>query len=378
MTMKITGFKKQAGLVLLVLALSTCAGVWWSYAHLTSLVQARLKALVGPDISVGNVTVRWNRIELDQVRIARRGVGPFANRLSCGRIVIRPSLLSLFSGRLDISEILLEKPYLLLEINPDGSVVRILPPRRAAAAGSSDAVLPVRLAGLRISNGSIDLLDRQVARKGGIGLSNPRERYHLTSLQDISFSAGAVDLPASERPMPVRLELISKGGGRLLIAGDVAPKGLDSHLKLDLSGLNITRYRPYFLKEGDLDVSAGTLSATCSLTIHKRILNAPGSLRLKGLAFNHSSTKGTLLGVPAWALVSFLSDNKDELSDNFTVNGSLNNPRFSIQQSLVDQIAMSLSSKIGVPTVSDVGRGILGIGEKGIKGILGITGIKKK
>ena len=99
MTMKFTGFKKHIGLALIVLTFFTCSGLWWGYAHLTSLVQARLKLLVGPDISVGNVTARWNRIELDQVRIARRGVGPFADRLSCGRIVIRPRLLSLFSGR---------------------------------------------------------------------------------------------------------------------------------------------------------------------------------------------------------------------------------------------------------------------------------------
>ena len=122
---------------------------------------------------------------------------------------------------------------------------------------------------------------------------------------------------------------------------------------------------------------AGSLSATCSLTISKRILNAPGSLHLKGLAFDHSSTKGTLLGVPAWALVTFLSDNRDELTVPFTVNGSLDNPRFSAHQSLVDQVATALSSKIGVPTVSNVGKGIMGIGEKGLKGIFGITGNKK-
>jgi hypothetical protein len=372
-----TGFKKYVGTILLVLTLFTCVGIWWGYAHLTTLVQARLKVLVGTDISVGNVTARWNRIELDQVRIARRGAGPFATRLSFGRIVIRPSLLSLFSGRLDISEILLEKPYLLVEINPDGSFAKILPPRPAAPTGSSAAVLPVRIDGLRISNGTIDLLDWQVARKGGIGVSNPRERYHLTTLQNVSFSADAVTIPASDRPMPVRLELASKGGGRLLIAGDIAAKGLDSHLKLDLTGLNIIPYRPYFLKQGDLNISAGSLSATCSLTINKRFLNAPGSLHLKGLAFDHSNTKGVLLGVPAWALTSFLSDNKDDLSVPFTVKGSLDNPRFSIHQSLVEQVATALSSKIGVPTVTGVGRGILGIGEKGIKGVFGIMGGKK-
>jgi hypothetical protein len=372
-----TRIKKNIGLILLVLMLFIFAGAWWGYAHLTSLVQARLKTLVGPDISVGNVTARWNRIELDQVRIARRGTGPFATRFSIGRIVIRPSLLSLFSGRLDIGEILLDKPYLLAEINPDGSFAKILPPGPATPAGSSTSVLPVRLGAIRINNGTIDLLDWQVARKGGIGVSNPRERYHLTTLQNVSFSAGAVTIPVSEQPAPMRLELTGKGGGRLLIAGELAPKGLNSHLKLELTGLNIIPYRPYFLKQGDLNVLAGTLSATCSLTIDKRLLNAPGSLHLKGLTFDHSGTKGVLMGLPARALISFLSDDKDELSVPFTIKGSLDNPRFSIHQSLVDQVATALSSKIGVPTVTGVGKGIMGIGEKGVKGIFGIFGGKK-
>jgi hypothetical protein len=285
--------------------------------------------------------------------------------------------MSLFSGRLDINEVLLEKPYLLLEINPDGSFAKILPPRTATPAGSSAATLPLRLDGVRISQGTIELLDWQVARRHVIGVSNPHERYHLTTLQAVTFSAGAFTIPVSGQPMPMRLELSAKGGGHLLIAGDIAPKGLDTHLKFELNGLNITHYRPYFLKQGDLDVTAGILSATCSLTINKRTLNAPGSLHLKGLSFDHSSTKGALLGVPAWALVTFLSDNKDELSVPFTLNGDLDNPRFSIHQSLVDQVATALSSKVGVPTVSGVGRGILGIGEKGIRGLLGITGRKK-
>lgn len=375
--MKGTWLKKYIGSVLLVVTLSCCSGVWWGYAHLTALVQSRLKVLVGPDISLGKVTARWNRIELDQVRITRHGAGPFPERFSCGRVVILPSLRSLFSGRLDISDILLEQPHLLLEINPDGSFAKILPSRPAPPVAPVAALLPIHLAAVHINKGTIDLLDWQVARKGGVGISNPRGRYHLTSLQDVAFSAGALAIPVSDQPMPVRLELGSKGGGRLLIAGDIAPKGLETHLKLDLTGLNIIPYRPYFLKPGDLDVTAGTLSAACTLTIHNRTLNAPGSIHLKGLAFDHSSAKGVLLGVPAWAMMSFLADNKDQLSVPFTVNGSLDNPRFSAHQSLVNQLATALSSKIGVPTVSGVGKGILGLGEKGIKGILGITGKKK-
>jgi hypothetical protein len=377
MGMKLTKYKRYIWAFLLLLVLVSCSGVWWGYAHLTSLVQARLKNLTGDGSSIEKVTVRWNRIELEQVRIARRGTGHFKDRFSFARVVIRPSLLSLLSGRLDISEILLEKPYLLLEINPDGSFASILPPRSAVSSGTSAAALPLRVGAVRISNGTIDLLDWQVARKGGIGLSNPRERYHLTTLQDVTFTTGAISIPASEQSMPVRLEMTAKGGGRLVISGAIVPKGLDSILKIELKDLNITHYRPYFLKQGDLNVSSGSLSANCSLTIQKRTLNAPGAIQLKNLAFDHSSTKGVLLGVPAWALISFLSDKSNEISVPFTVNGSLDNPRFSVHQSLIDQIATALSSKIGVPTASGVGKGILDIGEKGIKGMFGITGSKK-
>jgi hypothetical protein len=68
--MKFTGIKLYLCMALLAIALFSCAGVWWGYAHLTDLVQARLKVLVGSDTSVGKATARWNRIELDQVRIA--------------------------------------------------------------------------------------------------------------------------------------------------------------------------------------------------------------------------------------------------------------------------------------------------------------------
>jgi len=375
--MKNPKLKKYAGLLLAAVALIGCIVVWWGYAQLTALVQARLKVLVSPDVSVAKVTARWNRIELDQVRIARRGNGTFAQRFSCDRIVITPSLMSLFSGRLDITEISLENPYLLLEINPDGSFVKILTTGPASTATSSSGALPVHIADMRISKGVIELLDWQVARKNVIGLNNPRGHYHLTKLQNISFSGGALTIPITEQSMAVRLELDSQAGGHLLVTGDIAPSGLDTHLKLDLNTLNIMPFRPYFQKQGDLEISAGTLSASSTLTINKRILNAPGTLHLKGLDFDHNSTKGALLGVPSWALVSFLSDHNDELSVQFKISGNLDNPRFSIQQSLVDQVATALSSKIGVPTVSDVGKGIMGIGEKGIKGLFGITGSKK-
>ncbi|GFE61050.1 DUF748 domain-containing protein [Geobacter sp. AOG2] len=370
--MNMIGFKKHLAKGLAVLVLLVGCGMWWGYAHLTTLVQSRLKSMVGDGLTLGKVTARWNRVELDNVRIARHGgPGRFADRLTVERIVIRPSLLSLLSGRLDISEIVLEKPWLLLEIAPDGSLVKILQPRKEPPSRSSPASLPVRINTLKINNGSLDLLDRHISRRGGVGLSNPREQYHLVTFQSIAFSADFLTMPASKRASPVRLDVACKGGGTLSVRGEITPKGLDTHLKLELAGLDITKFRPYFLKKGDLGVASGKLSASSTITIENRRLNAPGTLRLSNLAFANSGAKGLLMGVPAWAFIKFLSDNKDELQVDFSLSGSLDDPHFAVRQTLVDQVATALASKIGISSVTSIGKGIIDMGEKGIKKIFG-------
>jgi len=373
---KSTLLKKYLVSALLLAVVVVTAGVWWGYAHLTDLVQERLKVLAGEGVRVGRVTARWNRIELQDVRTSRIGSGPFPDRFSCERVRVSPAFLSLFRGRLEINEILLEKPYLLLEINGDGTIAGIRSPRPAQPRPPV-ATHPVKIDSFRIVGGTIDLLDWRAGRKAVPGISNPRDRYHLTGMREIAFTADGFEFPLTDRSSPVRLELAAKGGGQLLVAGDYNPKARDARLRFDLKGLNIVPYRPYFLKPGDLDVAAGSLSGSCDLTVARRELKAPGSLHLKGLALDHSGTKGVLLGVPAWALLAFMTDNKDEISVPFSVSGNLDNPRFSFHQTLAEQVATGLSAKIGVPTVSDIGKGILDLGEKGLKGVLKMTGIKK-
>jgi len=368
--------KITAGLI--VLLLLAFGAAWWGYTHLTGMVQARLRDVVGNDLTIGTVTARWNRVELEQVRLARHGAGPFDRRIAIGRVVLRPRLVSLFSGRLELADISIESPYLLLEIAPDGSFVRPFPtqqPRRITAPGGPS--IPVTVGSLHISGGSVDILDWHIARnKGVVGVSNPGDGYHLLRLDNLDLAMGKLDAPLADRRTPLKLSFRFHGGGDLTLRGDLSPKSLDSHLRLDITGLNITRFRPYFLKQGDLGVSAGTVALGSDISIEKRLLKAPGTITLKNLALQKAGTKGALLGVPAWALVKFMSDSHDELKVAFSLNGSLDNPRFTIRQSLMEQIASALSSKIGVPTVTSVGKGIIGIGEKSIKGVMGIFGGK--
>jgi hypothetical protein len=372
--MQIKNFRQKFTGCVIALVLIASGAAWWGYAHLTDLVQAQLRSFTGNDLTIGKVTARWNRVELEQVRLARRGAGSFDRRITIDRVVLRPRLVSLFSGRLELAEINIDKPYLLLEIAPDGSLVKPFPAGPAPSGKTAGPSLPVTVGAVHVTAGTVDILDWHLARGNAIGLSNPREHYNLLHLHDVAVDLGKLDIPPEDRTTPLRLALEDQGGGTLVLDGAMAPKTLDSRFTLTVTDLDITRFRPYFLKQGDLGVAAGTLSVRSDISIAKRHLKAPGVIVIKGLAFERSGAKGLWMGIPAKALVSVMADNKDELKVDFAVNGNLDNPRFTIRQSFVEQIATALSAKIGVASVESVGKGIIGIGSKGVKGVMGIFG----
>jgi hypothetical protein len=356
------------------LAVIMLGATWWGYGHLTGLVQQQLRSIISEDLTVGKVSVRWNRVELDQVRLLRRGSGPFMQRLAIERLVLRPRLVSLISGRLELGEISFDKPYILLEIAPDGSLIKLFKSRPASTGPTkSRQTLPVSISGLNITDGTIDLVDWHLVRQSVVGLSNPREKYHLLHFNQIALKLGAFDIPISNRAMPLQLALKMQDGS-LAMNGNLSPLNLDSKLQLDVKDLNITHLRPYFLKKGDLDVTAGLLSGHCTIAIDKRHLKAPGEIILKELSFDQSGTKAFWMGMPAWALKKVVADSKGDLRVNFSINGSLDNPRFTVRQSFIELLATGLSSKIGIASASSIGKGLINTGSSGVKGLLKVFG----
>lgn len=373
--MKITGVWRNTLSCLLLLAMSAFGAAWFGYAHLTGLVQGRLRGLIGNNFSIGEVSAHWNRVELTRIRIARQGKGTFDRRFAIDRVVLRPRLLSLFTGNLELGDIDLENPYLLLEITPDGSFMPLLQPSSQKSPATGPA-MPIVIDGIHISGGKIELLDWHVGQRGAVGLSNPAEHYNLLRLQDICLDVGKLNYPPADQMTKINLSLKSLGGGELTLSGKLAPKTLDSRLRLDIKALNILNYRPYFLKKGDLNVTKGSLTAGCDIAISSRQLKAPGTIVLTDLTFDRAGTKGVLMGIPTWAMVKLMSDNQNGLKVDFALSGSLDNPHFSIRQSLLEQVATALSSKIGISSAVSVGKGIIGIGEKGLKGLFGVFGGK--
>lgn len=356
-----------------VFAILTAATLFWLSRNLTRLVETTLQKNLGPDVSLGSIKAGWNRVVVTDIRIRRSGPGPFPDRLLIPRLVMTPSLRALASRRIEIRQLGIEQPKLLFEIGPDGKLIPPLPSVRkqrgdVAPRGDSPA-FATSIGEIELTDGELIILDRQTKRRTAVGTSHPREGYHLLRFPRLQLTCGPFNYPLLNQAMPLKASLAAPQSGSLTLAGQISPASLDSSLKLVLRQWDLTRFRPYYLKPGDLDVTHGTLDGDAQITISKRRLNMPGEIRIKGLELNLSGGRGLFLGLPAKTVLAFLKDNKDEIVVPFTLAGDLANPRFQARQSLVDQIATGVASKIGIPIVSDVARGVIFLGGKGVEGI---------
>lgn len=346
------------------------------YANLSRVAEAGLRRFLGPGLAIGRVEMHWNRISFHQVSIGSSLAGS-PPRLQIQQLTVTPSLRTIFAERFQIGSISVDKPRLLIEIAPDGKVVNPLSSLAAEGGrkkGENGKPFAVTIGAINIRNGEVTILDRHVARTGGQGVSNPRERYHLSLFTDVALHTGRLDLPDSGRPVPFKLTCQAPVNGTLKLEGAVAPATMNGSATLALRQWDMTRFRPYYQKPGDMTTTRGSLSADCTISIRDRLLNAPGSIRLKDMTVDAAGSRGLFFGMPAKAVLWFLENNKDELVVNFTVSGSLDNPRFKIKQALTDQIGSALARKMGIPLLGDMGKGLVDLGGKGIRGIKGMFG----
>lgn len=346
------------------------------YANLSRVAEAGLRRLLGSKLAIGRVEMHWNSISFHQVSIGSRG-GDNPPRLQIQQLTFTPSLRTIFNERFQIGSISVDKPRILIEIAPDGKVVNPIPPLNAEAESKKDGIgkaFAVTIGTITIRNGEVTILDRHVARTGRQGLSNQLERYHQVFFSNVALHAGSLDFPNSGRTVLFKLTCHAPANGTLSFEGSVDPATMNCSANLSLRQWDITRFRPYYQKPGDMTTTRGSLSADCSISIRDRLLHAPGSIRLKDMTVDATGSRGLFFGMPAKAVLWFLEDNKDELVVNFTVSGSLDNPRFKVKQALMDQLGSAMARKMGIPLLGDMGKGLVDLGGKGIRGIRGVFG----
>jgi hypothetical protein len=332
---------------------------------------ARVAEALGPRASVEAIELGWTGVQVRGL-VVRGAAGrwPSEHELRADRVSIRPALSSLWRAGWQLSQVSVEGGYLALLRSRDGKL-SVLPslldakgPRAGGPGtggpGADRGTLALRIESLLLRDVSLDIFDASVARGG------PPHRLRLTGLR---ADIGPLALPALDERIDIDLVATLRGSqrdGRLALSGQLTPATRDADVKLDAKGLDLVVLQPYLLRSGEASVRRGTLDLSARARATRQRLHAPGRLVLHDLDLQSGGgVLGTFGGVPRQAVLAAMTrDGKIEL--DFTLEGRVDDPKFSINELFAARFAVGLAEKLGV----SLGGVVEGVGNV-IKGLLG-------
>ena len=309
---------------------------------------ARVAEALGPRASVEAIELGWTGVRVRGL-VVRGAAGrwPSEHELRADRVTIRPALSSLWRPGWRLSHVSVEGGYLALLRTRDGKLSvlpSLLDDKPGAKGGKAGAAgtPPLRIGSISLRDVSLDFFDATVARGG------PPHRLRLTRLR---ADVGPLALPALDERISLDLEVALRGSprdGRIALTGHVTPATRDADLKLDAKGLDLVVLQPYLLKSGEASVKSGTLDLSAQARANRQRLHAPGKMVLHDLDLQSSGgVLGTFGGVPRQAVLAAMSrDGKIEL--DFTLEGRIDDPKFSINELFAARFAVGLAEKLGV------------------------------
>jgi len=334
-------------------------------------LHAGIEAALGPRATLDAASLGWSGVELRGLRVRAgqdlQGRWPAPDELSAERVRVVPSLASLWRSGWQLSSVTVEGANLSLLRTREGRL-RVLPSLLEANAGSrpgnasGDRSGPaVHIGTLRLRDVAIDFYDASVAGAHG--------KPHHIRLAPLRADVGPLTLPALDQRAEVSIQATLKGpqrNGALSLQGHLTPATRDADLTLKVKGLDLVALQPYLLRANEAAVRRGALDLAVDAHVKGQQLNAPGRLTLTDLDLaSGGGAFGTFAGVPRQAVLAAMSrDGRIELA--FTLEGKVDDPKFSLNELFAARFAVSLAEKLGV----SFGGVVEGIGSV-IKGLFG-------
>ena len=343
-------------------------GVVLAYRVAVQRLQSGIEQALGPRSSVESIDVGWHAVVLHQLRIRAAKGWPAEDELRAAQVTVVPDLGSLLGGTWRVHSIAVDGAYVSILRTRSGAL-KVLPALLEAPAGERPQATPasasaptagprVRIGTVVLNNAAIDFFDASVRRPA-----------HHMRIEQLQAELGPLVLPRLDVPLHLDLSGVFKGprrDGRIRIAGTFTPATLDAHLRASVAHADLIALQPYILKFNEGGVRKGTLDLKIDATVTHRRLHAPGQVTLTDLEL--SSGKGamsTFAGVPRQLVIAAMSrDHRIQVA--FTLDGSLDDPKFSLNAAFAQRMAVGLAEQLGV-SVKGVVEGMGSV----IKGLFG-------
>ena len=350
------GRAKTWGLIALVVLAVLIVGGLVGFRVAVGLLKGKVVEALGPESEIKELRVGWSAVEVEGLRIKGRQGWPAAETLRAERVVIVPSLRSLFSDQIQVASVTVVKPYLSTLRTREGKL-RVVPSLLEAPPPKERPARSVRVGRLTLQDGVVELFDATVAQ--------PPLKIRLEQIQATLRNVVA---PALDGKTPLDITGVVKGvqrDGRVTISGWAVPATKDSSIKTQLRSVDLVALQPYLTKASETRVQKGSLDLDMQSEVSKNRLRAPGKVVLSDLEFAPArGALDTFMGVPRAAVVSFLKGKDNKIAVNFILEGDINNPQFTLNEAFATRIASSMADNLGV-SIRGIAEGMGGLVTKG-------------
>lgn len=289
-----------------VLAVTGIAAMHFAAQSLKNSIEQAL----GPESRIADLSVGLASVEISGISVKAPKGWPTGTALRAERVVVVPDLRQLISGHIEVRSITFEKAYL-------------------------SAVRPKEGGGLKILPSMLDQSKKKEKHEEPDNWRSPGATISEVRLKDCTVEFYDSTTAGSQK---MRIDAVN---GTI---EHVEVPQLTGKTKLDLA-----LFEPYIVKIAKAGVDQGTFNLDVKSTVRGNVLHAPGTLTLTGLQLK--TGKNVFSGfsnIPRRAILSALEDDEDKVTLHFELKGDLDNPAFSLRESLAMRTGTALIKGLGL------------------------------
>jgi hypothetical protein len=196
-------------------------------------------------------------------------------------------------------------------------------------------------------------------------------------LEQVEATLRDVDFPGRRGRSPFTLDGAVKGAardGHAHLTGWAAFGLHESSVATQLRSVDLVVLEPYLVRQAKTGIRAGTLDLEMQSDVRAGQIKAAGRMVITGLELEpDEGLVDTVLGLSRRAMLAALRENDDKIALEFTLEGEVHHPKFSLEAAPGTKLAYSIVEALGL-SLGGLVEGVATIGLKGGE-VLGDTAL---
>ena len=224
------------------------------------------------------------------------------------------------------------------------------------ATSKTESSPEISIGRIELADGAVEYFDASIQR--------PALKIRM---EQINITVDDIHLPDLLGKSRIKVGGVIKGphqDGRVDIAGDVEIGSKESDVRTQLRGVDLLALKPYLIRATETGIKRGSMDLDLHSVVSKGRLHAPGTLALHNLELSG----GSFMGVPQSAVVAMMKSKSGTISIDFSLDGDINDPQFSLNEQLLGQVGNALANLLGI-SLEGLARGVGGAGGSVARGL---------